>query len=410
MSKPDKLYTTYSTYDVKDVIGEGGSGLIYKAVDDDGLNVAIKALPFEKSSKGKLKRFKNESHFCRNCDHANIVKVTDSGLFDDKKTPFFVMPLYEGSLRKIINKINPEQANGIIAKILDGIEAAHLLGVTHRDIKPENILINGIGTDLVISDFGIAGFREEDLLTAVETGDGARLCNFQYSAPEQKSRGKQVDHRADIYAAGLIINELFTKEIPHGTDYKTINNVAPDFKYLDIVVEKALRQDPNNRYQSIDELKKEISARGKEHISSQKLDRLKKTVIPTTDLDDPIVNAPMKVVGFDWNDSHLRIKVNHVFNKDFIWAMHNLGGYTSILGKDPNCFEYLGDTAAIAAQPNEVQDVINYFKGWLTKASIIYSDKLRKAKFDAENQERERLRKQIAKEEERANLLKNIKF
>jgi len=84
-----------------------------------------------------------------------------------------------------------------------------------------------------VADFGIAHFTRDVLIESVKTSDGARLCNFTYAAPEQRQRGASVDHRADIYALGLILNELFTTKIPLGADYVKIRDVALEFEWLD---------------------------------------------------------------------------------------------------------------------------------------------------------------------------------
>ncbi|MBI3545002.1 MAG: serine/threonine protein kinase, partial [Gammaproteobacteria bacterium] len=203
MKKPKQLRTTFTTYQIHDCVGEGGSGVVYSASDDNGSKLAIKILEPAKASKDRLKRFENEFRFCSRNKHPNIITVLDHGLVDDS-VPFFVMPLYEGSFRGLIGKLSPRDALTTFEKILDGVEGAHKLGVIHRDLKPENILVNSKGKELVIADFGIATFEEEELFTAVETKDNARLANFQYAAPEQRVRGKPVDKRADIYALGLI--------------------------------------------------------------------------------------------------------------------------------------------------------------------------------------------------------------
>ncbi|MCP4767804.1 MAG: serine/threonine protein kinase [Gammaproteobacteria bacterium] len=250
MKKPKSVQTTFSQYTIGDVKGEGGSGVVYEAFDDEGNQFAIKALDPQKAFQEKLKRFKNEFSFCSKNKHPNIITVLDHGLTDDG-IPFFVMPLFDYSLRKLIGNIDPEVATRLFGEILNGVEAAHKLGVVHRDIKPENILVRAEANELVLADFGIAEFEKEDLYTAVETKDGTRLANFQYAAPEQRSRGQIVDHHADIYSLGLILNELFTGEIPFGTNFRKISDVTDNYPYLDAIVEKMLEQNLQSRFDSI---------------------------------------------------------------------------------------------------------------------------------------------------------------
>jgi serine/threonine protein kinase len=124
-------------------------------------------------------------------------------------------------------------------------------------LETRNVLVLE-GSRLAIADFGVARFAEEELYTLVETGKNTRLANFLYAAPEQRNREADVDQRADIYALGLILNEMFTREIPHGTGYKVIGSVAPQYAYLDDLVTQMLRQSPDDRPASIEVVKREL--------------------------------------------------------------------------------------------------------------------------------------------------------
>ena len=164
------------------------------------------------------------------------------------------MEYYSSSLRGIFEEgIDLSRIEKYVADLLDGIEAAHNLGIVHRDIKPENILSDDRTGNLVIADFGIARFSEEDLFEAVKTKDTTRLANFKYSAPEQREPklNELVDSRTDIFAIGLIMNEMFTKEIPQGAGYATIGQVQKDCAYLDAVVEKMIQQNQNERMNAL---------------------------------------------------------------------------------------------------------------------------------------------------------------
>ena len=149
------------------------------------------------------------------------------------------MPIYAGSLRNLLDRgIEPKSDFSTFAQILDGVEAAHLKGVFHRDLKPENVLYDQASDKLLVADFGIAHFGEDELYTLVETSPNDRLANFKYAAPEQRNAVMTVDHRADIFALGLMLNEIFTGEVPHGTGFKTIESVDPEYAYLDGLVRK----------------------------------------------------------------------------------------------------------------------------------------------------------------------------
>jgi serine/threonine protein kinase len=337
--------------------------------------------------------------------------VLDHGIAEDG-APFFVMPLYMGSLRKVVGKLSPKEAFKIFEKILNGIDAAHKLGTIHRDLKPENILINrnGINTDLVIADFGIAEFEQDEIYTNVETKNGTRLGNFPYAAPEQRVRGGKIDKRSDIYALGLILNELFTNVLAHGTGYKTIKSVAEEYSYLDPIVERMLHQNPASRYLDIDELKKELNARGAEQVSMQKLSRLKTTVIPKNEIDDPIASDPMRIVDYDWDNGILKLELNHQPNPGWVSALKNIGNYTSVIGKGPDMFQFEDRSARIAAGPYEVQDIIDYFKQWLPMAHTLYVQRIKQKLGQEERKQREELQRRIKQEEEKAAVMRSIKL
>ena len=413
LKKPIVFHTTFSTYTATEIIGEGGAGKVYRSFDDSNEEWAIKKLDESKTSKERLKRFKNEYLFCSRNSHKNILRVTDHGLLDSSKgpTPFFVMPLYDCSLRNVLaSKPAPPKVLQLFAQILDGVEAAHLKGVIHRDLKPENVLYNKGNDELVIADFGIARFTEEALYTSVETTPNRRLANFQYAAPEQRARGRKIDQRADIYALGLILNEMFTGDVPYGTDYKTIESVTPEHAYLDGIVAKMLKQSPGERLGSIEDIKKELIGRSREFINRQQLNKLQETVITTTDIDDPLVLDPIRLVDVDWNAGQLILKFQQPVNKDWIWALNNMGGYQSLMGKGPSAFAISGDTARISARDDHAQTLVNYFKEWLPKANSVYAQRIRDSKKRAEEEERTKIRQKIEQEQKRENVLKNIKF
>jgi len=408
MKKPRQLRTTFSNYTLEQCIGQGGSGIVYSAREENGAEFAIKVLDSAKTNKDKLKRFENEYRFCSRNKHPNIITVLDHGLTEDQ-APFFVMPRYTRSIRQLIGTLTPRAALTAFEKILDGVDAAHKQGATHRDLKPENILVND-PPELVIADFGIAEFEEEELYTAVETKDGTRLANFQYAAPEQRTRGAKIDKRADIYAVGLILNELFTAQLAHGTNYKTIASVTRDYPYLDSLVERMLQQNPASRYNDIDEIKRELIARGEDHVSMQRLSTLKATVIPTSETDDPLVVDPMRIVDVNWDKGILSIVLNHQPNPNWQWSLRNMGGYTSVAGKGPESFQFAENKAQISTSSELAQTVIDYFKQWLPVANRVYVNKLEKDREAAERKQREELHKQIRQEEERADVNRKLKF
>ena len=413
LNKPVVFTTAFATYTATHIIGEGGSGRIFEAVDDAEGKYAIKYLDPAKATKEKVKRFKNELLFCLRNQHPNILTITDYGVFtkEESKTPFYAMPLYDGSLRDLLEAgISFDKALIYFAQMLDGVEAAHIQGVVHRDLKPENILYATNEDRLVIADFGIASFEEEELYTAVETKDSTRLANFQYAAPEQRSRGSETDHRSDIYALGLILNEMFTGEIAQGTGYRTIANIATDYEYLDSIVEEMIRQSPQDRINSIEEIKNQLIGRKNEFITRQKISELKDTVVPVTELDDPLITDPPRIVNVDWDRNTLTLIFQQPVNEKWVWALHNMGSYSSLMGYRPEAFQIRGDKAVINATEDLVQRIIDYFNDWLPNANRVYEQRIRREKEAAEEAQRKELERQIEEQEARQRVLKNIKL
>lgn len=387
MKKPKSVKTAFSNYRIIRAVGQGGNGFVYEA-EEDGQKVAIKILDPARATREKLKRFENEYRFCAVERHCNIIHVIDHGITDDD-APFFVMPLYEGSVRKLIGKLNEEQCYSLVRQIIDGVEASHKYGVTHRDLKPENILYRKSIKEVVLTDFGIAEFAEDDLYTAVETKDGTRLANFQYAAPEQRVKSGVITTATDVYSLGLIINEIFTGELALGKNHKIVGDVSEKYSYLDAVIERMLQQESSGRYQQMEEVKREMSVLSKEYISSLKISALDNTVIPAHEVDDPIVTDPIKIVDVDWDNGTLNMHLNHQPNYQWQWALQNMGSFSSVTGKGPEFFKFHGPKAIISASDaDEAQRIIDQFKQWLPKVAQIYENKLRQ---DARNSEQEKI-------------------
>lgn len=409
MKKPKTLSTAFSAYTVVRSIGQGGNGYVYEAIED-GVQVAVKVLDQDRATKEKLKRFENEYRFCSVERHSNIIRVLEYGLTDDG-SPFFTMPLYAGSIRELIGKLNEDQCFSVVTQILDGVEAAQKLGVIHRDLKPENILYSDDIKNIVLTDFGIAEFGEEELFTAVETKDGTRLANFQYAAPEQRIRRGIIDNTTDIYSLGLIINELFTGELALGKNHKSISEVSEKYAYLDEVIDKMLQQERGNRYQDIEEIKLEISARSREYISSLKISELNNTVIPASQIDDPIVADPIKIIDAEWDNGTLTIQLNHQPNYQWNWAFQNMGSHSAVMGKGPEMFQFRVNRAVISAHDgNEAQRIIDHFKQWLPRVAQVYENKLRQDAEKAEMEKIQEMERKIAEEEKKKAINESLKF
>jgi serine/threonine protein kinase len=403
------VQTIYDVYTVIEHIGQGGNGNVYKVSDTAGTKFALKLLDPRTASDEKRKRFKNELGFCERNRHKNIVTVLDHGLIEG--VPFYIMPCYSGSLRDLMKSgIKPNRVLPIFSQILDGVEAAHLQNVIHRDLKPENILFDDKAEMLVIADFGIAHFEEDALITAVETRDGFKLANFQYAAPEQRMRRQKVNHRADIYALGLILNELFTGTLALGTNHKTIDSVAPEYSYLDGLVSQMLCSDPLERPANIETVKRQLRAREQEFFAQQRLSESKQKVVLTTDLDDPFVIDPPKLIDWDWEPNQLTLVLTRGVDERWLYALKSMGDHSAILGKGPEEFEFRENRAVIPARESEVEQLINHFKDWMPKANKRYEELARQEIVEQQAKERRRLQAEIDANEARARLRKNIKL
>lgn len=414
MKRPSVLNTTFSSYTDFEIIGEGGSGSIFKAVDDKGQVVAIKILDPAKATAEKKKRFKNELSFETRNSHPNIIKVIDHGVFERENVlfPFYVMPQYECSLRVLIKRgIEVQHVLNYYSQILDGVEAAHLARIIHRDLKPENILFDKENNNLVIADFGIAHFEEEDLYTLVETLPHTRLANFLYAAPEQKISGAKVGVQSDIYALGLILNEMFTGQVPIGTGYREISQVRKEYSYLDDLISEMIRQSPDERPTSIEQIKNKLIGYKNEFVTKQRLSVVTQTVIPVTEIDDPIFNDPIRIIDFDYDKGVLTLIFQHEINPRWINALNNMGSYSSVWGKSPEYFHFNSNRASITVRDEiEGQRVIDYFKSWLPLAHAKYQSILRQEKAHEEEKARLKLIQETEELERKKRILGSLKI
>ena len=399
-----KFETPLDTFFLVERIGSGGNGIVYKVKDGRGENFAVKCLNPERFTRDKVKRFKNELNFGLYFQHKNIIKVLDWGFRESKgkKYPFYIMPYYEKTLKDLnMAGISREKILPYFSQILDGVEAAHLKNTWHRDLKPENILFDTSSETLVIADFGIAHFTKDLLLTLIETDRHDKLANFLYAAPEQKIKKEEVDHKADIFALGMILNEMFTGTPPLGTDFRKIESVDSNYAYLDGIIDKMMKQSSEQRISPIDKIKQELIARQNAFISRQKLSKLKETVVPNGEIDDPLVENPIKVVDKDYRNDNLILKLNQPVNSVWINCFESIGG---------SLFTFRGSEASIQSGESNVQNYVNMFNDKLIRANREYrycrqEEQERKQKHDERI-----LQERIAEEEKRQRVLDKIKI
>jgi serine/threonine protein kinase len=252
---------TFHGLEILELLGKGGMGVVYKARQPTlDRMVALKILPQKMALDPDFQnRFIREAKALGSLNHPNIVAVYDfgaeGGLF------FFAMEFVDGTnLRQILRdrKLPPEQALKIVPQLCDALDYAHTEGVVHRDIKPENILLDKKGR-VKIADFGLAKLVGADVAAAgMLTVTNMVMGTPHYMAPEQVENPKSVDHRADIYAIGVVFYEMLTGELPIGRFELPSKKVQIDVR-LDDVVLKALEKSPERRYQNASDIKDAVT-------------------------------------------------------------------------------------------------------------------------------------------------------
>jgi predicted Ser/Thr protein kinase len=250
-----ELSEWFPKLEILDNIGSGGMGWVYRARQIDlDRQVALKVLPLELTGKEDLlQRFRREAQALAQLSHENIVTVYDFGEAGDYV--YFIMELVDGAnLREIMREeaLPTPDAIVMVQQICTALQYAHGQGVVHRDIKPENILVDSTGR-VQIADFGLARLVNPTDVRPLLTASHQVLGTPHYMAPEQWERPRDVDHRADIYAVGVLFYEMLTGELPLGRFEPPSQRVALDPR-LDAVVWKALEKDPGQRYQNIADL------------------------------------------------------------------------------------------------------------------------------------------------------------
>ncbi|MFO0952340.1 MAG: protein kinase [Isosphaeraceae bacterium] len=254
---PEEIQPYFSDLEILEVVGAGGMGVVYKARQTGlGRLVAVKVLAPERAADPEFsERFLREAASQARLNHPNIVAVHDIGTTSG--LTYLVMEYVEGkSLRSRLRagEIGPSEGLRIIPQICEAIQYAHDRGVIHRDIKPENVLVDLYG-NAKIADFGLAKFEGGDSYRLTETNE--RLGTAQYMAPEQWRHSASVDHRADIYALGVLFYELLTGECPTPR-YNPPSLKAGTDPRLDGVIARSLDSDPGRRYQKASELKSDV--------------------------------------------------------------------------------------------------------------------------------------------------------
>jgi serine/threonine protein kinase len=253
---PERLAAMLPQYQIESLIGRGGMGAVYRGKQASLKRaVAIKLLPAELSANVEfISRFQREAQTLASLSHQGIVAIFDFGQTSEGHL-YFVMEFVDGTdLAHLLHaqRLEPDQALELTMQICEALHYAHSQGVVHRDIKPANVLITRDGR-AKLADFGLA--RPLSAIHTQLTATNAIMGTPDYMAPEQW-QGK-ADHRADIYALGVMLYEMLTGTRPQGAfDLPSIKSHVD--ARLDEVVVKAMRQEPERRYQRVSELREAV--------------------------------------------------------------------------------------------------------------------------------------------------------
>ncbi|HTW57143.1 MAG TPA: protein kinase [Terriglobales bacterium] len=258
-------------YDVLDVIGKGGMGIVYRAKDPflDRM-VAIKIMTISYADyPDLLQRFYREAKATANLQHPNIVTVYELG--EHEGSPYLAMQYLEGaSLETLLRsgqQLSLLQKIDVVVQACHGLSYAHQRGIIHRDIKPGNIMVLKDGSVKIV-DFGIARIGDTNF-----TRTGQFMGSLNYMSLEQLNDKLQVDQRTDVYSTGVVLYQILTGALPFEADstgatlMKILNEAPPPFARfisgyppeIETITMKALAKDRDQRYGSAEELAFDLS-------------------------------------------------------------------------------------------------------------------------------------------------------
>ncbi|HID54752.1 MAG TPA: hypothetical protein EYP41_22285 [Anaerolineae bacterium] len=264
-------HTIGERYKIEELLGQGGMSAVYKATDPNlKRTVAIIIIHSHLSENPEfVRRFEQEAAAVAQLRHPNIMQVHD---FDhDGVTYYIVFEYIPGQslnqklqdLRAAEQVMPLDEVIRIMTPLCNAVSYAHRQGMVHRDLKPSNVILNPAGQPILL-DFGIAKILGDNY---VHTATGATVGTAQYMAPEQVL-GEKVDHRADIYSLGVMLYEMAAGRPPYEGNsaitvmMKHVNEPVPDARLFNAdlppvyntILEKALAKNPNDRYDSANEL------------------------------------------------------------------------------------------------------------------------------------------------------------
>jgi serine/threonine-protein kinase len=263
-------------YRVLRLLGEGAMGAVYEAEHTGiGKRLAVKVLHDRYAgSPQAVARFEREARAAAAIGHENIVDVMDFGMHEG--VPFIAMELLKGETvderLSAVTAFDARTACRIAAQMLSALASAHAAGIVHRDLKPANVLLverSGTREFVKVLDFGISKFRRPDSVERVTTQDGMMLGTPAYMAPEQWMGRRDIDHRADLFAVGVMLYEMLTGGLPYEgetqgelflevvkseTEPPPPSEIAPTApSSLDAIALRAVRRGVGERFQTAQE-------------------------------------------------------------------------------------------------------------------------------------------------------------
>jgi Protein kinase domain len=268
-------------YRVERLIGEGGMGAVYEAIDQDGDDrVAVKVINDDAVAQDEVlvTRFEREALAAQKILSPHIVEIFAAGHDQEAGHPYMVMEMLDGeNAQQVLARLGPlppQLAIRVGIQTLEGLVRAHEVGVVHRDIKPANLFMSEKGDEVVVKllDFGVAKFKMDQASDSGNqslTRTGSMLGSPMYMSPEQARGLKSIDHRADLWSLGIVMYQLLAGKLPHqdidglgeliiticSEPPPPVTELAPWIPTkLSDVISGALKLTTDQRYQSAEEM------------------------------------------------------------------------------------------------------------------------------------------------------------
>ena len=271
--------TQVGDFTLLDVLGTGGAGVVYRALQRHPVRtVALKLLREGLAGSAVRKRFEVEAEILARLHHPGIAQVYAAHPGDERTPPFIAMELVEGqpiTEHAADRNLDVPQRLELVARVCDAVQHAHQRGVIHRDLKPANILVTADGRPKVV-DFGVARAADPSLAhTTIRTEAGQLLGTVPFMSPEQVQAGPEgIDTRTDVYALGVVLFRLLTGHVPFGKDDPSLVELArriveeppprlatmvPSLSGdLDTILSRTLAKDRDRRYASAADLASDL--------------------------------------------------------------------------------------------------------------------------------------------------------